>query len=175
MSNATSGQSGRLRSASRRRRPAKRGRPGTGGIKRWKRKNGDTGFALRFHDQHGERQRVRCGMESEGWSEERADILLRELLDQVRRGVYAPPPEPVDEDEADPLFGDFAPAMVDRRHGASQEDATEICAGEAHNTSRVRPSASASSSRTTPPSTLTTRTQRNRLTSSYFVEHEHRL
>jgi hypothetical protein len=57
-------------------RPGARGRPGTGNVKTWERKNGDVGYAVRFHDQHGVRQHERCGLESEGWSQHRAEIFL---------------------------------------------------------------------------------------------------
>jgi integrase len=81
-------------------------------VKTWPRKGGDVGYALRFTDQHGVRQHERCGLASEGWSLQRAEILLAQRLDEVARGAYAAPQEPLDEDDADPLFGLFAPAVL---------------------------------------------------------------
>ncbi len=53
-----------------------RGRPKTGGVETWVRKNGDVGFGVRFIDQHGIRRYERCGLASEGWSHRRAEIEL---------------------------------------------------------------------------------------------------
>lgn len=105
---ASSTHTPRPRTRTRRSLPA-RGRPTSGGVKSWTRADGDIGYAIRFPDQHGERQRIRCGLTSEGWSEARAQVLLDYFLDQVRRGTYQPPPDqPLDERDGDPLFGEFA-------------------------------------------------------------------
>jgi integrase-like protein len=85
------------------------GRPSKGNVKTWTRASGDVGFSVRFFDQYGERQHERCGLESEGWSQRRAEIFLEQRLDEVARGTYVPPVEADDEDDADPLFGNFAP------------------------------------------------------------------
>lgn len=88
------------------------GRPNTGNVKTWRRANGDIGYAVRFFDQHGQRQHERCGLESEGWSHRRAEIFLEQRLDEVARGVYIPDPEPLDTDDSDPLFREFAPVVL---------------------------------------------------------------
>ena len=88
------------------------GRPNTGNIKTWRRANGDIGYAIRFFDQQGERQHERCGLESEGWSRRRAEIFLATRLDEVARGVYVPDPEPLDTDDAAPLFRLWAPVVL---------------------------------------------------------------
>ncbi|MDO8209000.1 tyrosine-type recombinase/integrase [Conexibacter sp. CPCC 206217] len=108
-----------------RRSSVRRGRPASGGIKSWSRADGDIGYAIRFRDQHGERQRIRCGLRSEGWSEERAQILLDYFLDQVQRGTYEPPPEePLDERGGDPFFGEFATDYL-MKHGITVSPNTQ--------------------------------------------------
>lgn len=102
---------------------ANRGRPNIGNVKTWRRANGDIGYAIRFFDQHGERQHERCGLQSEGWSRRRAEIFLAQRLDEVARGVYMPDPEPLDEDDADPLFGVFAPVVL-AEHAVTVEPST---------------------------------------------------
>lgn len=83
------------------------------------------GYAIRFRDQRGERQRIRCGLASEGWSEERAQILLDYFLGQVRRGTYKPPPdEPLDERDADPLFEEFSTDFL-MRHAITVSPSTQ--------------------------------------------------
>jgi integrase len=98
----------------RRTEPTKRkvGRPKTGSIETWARKNGDVGFGVRFFDQYGIRRYERCGLASEGWSRRRAEIELSNFERLVEAGAYRPTPDAVPTDESDPLFGAFARAFL---------------------------------------------------------------
>ncbi len=88
------------------------GRPKTGNIETWTRKNGDVGFGVRFFDQYGIRRYERCGLVSEGWSRPRAEIELSNFERLVEAGAYRPTPDAVPTDESDPLFGAFARAFL---------------------------------------------------------------
>ncbi len=89
-----------------------RGRPKTGSVETWARKNGDVGFGVRFIDQHGIRRYERCGLASEGWSRRRAEIELENFERLVAAGVYRPTPDAVPTEERDPIFGAFARAFL---------------------------------------------------------------
>lgn len=93
-------------------RRGKRGRARTGNVKVWRRADGDVGYAIRFIDQYGNQQHVRCGLESEGWSQRLAEIALEDMLERVRDRTYVPPVELREGEDANPLFGDFAPAVI---------------------------------------------------------------
>lgn len=88
------------------------GRPKTGSIETWTRKNGDIGFGVRFFDQYGIRRYERCGLTSEGWSHRRAEIELSNFERLVQAGAYRPTPDIVPTDERDPVFGPFARAFL---------------------------------------------------------------
>ena len=90
----------------------KRGRPKTGSVETWTRKNGDVGFGVRFFDQHGIRRYERCGLASEGWSHRRAEIELENFERLVHAGVYVPTPDSVPTEDRDPLFGAFARSFL---------------------------------------------------------------
>jgi integrase len=90
----------------------KRGRPKTGSVETWTRKNGDVGFAVRFLDQNGVGRYERCGLASEGWSHRRAEIELENFESEVAAGVYAPTPDAIPVEERDPLFGPFASSFL---------------------------------------------------------------
>jgi len=90
----------------------RRGRPKTGSVETWARKNGDVGFGVRFIDQHGIRRYERCGLASEGWSRRRAEIELENFERLVAAGVYRPTPDAVPTEERDPIFGAFARAFL---------------------------------------------------------------
>lgn len=89
-----------------------RGRPKTGSVETWTRKNGDVGFGIRFFDQNGVRRYERCGLESEGWSHRRAEIELSNFEALVQARAYRPTPDAVPTDERDPIFGEFARAFL---------------------------------------------------------------
>jgi hypothetical protein len=58
-----------------------------------------------------------------------AEVLLAQRLDEVARGAYVPPIEPVDEDDADPPFGDFARAEIGTETRDTENDGTLASAG----------------------------------------------
>ncbi len=86
----------------------KRGRPKTGSVETWTRKNGDVGFGVRFFDQDGIRRYERCGLASEGWSHRRAEIELENFERLVQARAYIPTPDAVPTEDRDPAFGAFA-------------------------------------------------------------------
>jgi integrase len=86
----------------------KRGRPKTGSVETWTRKNGDVGFGVRFFDQDGIRRYERCGLASEGWSHRRAEIELENFERLVAARAYIPTPDAVPTEDRDPAFGAFA-------------------------------------------------------------------
>jgi hypothetical protein len=86
----------------------KRGRPKTGSVETWTRKNGDVGFGVRFFDQDGIRRYERCGLASEGWSHRRAEIELENFERLVAARAYVPTPDAVATEDRDPPFGAFA-------------------------------------------------------------------
>ena len=86
----------------------RRGRPRTGTVRRWTRRDGDEGFGLAFYDQEGIRRYEACGLASEGWSAARAEVVLENFVLAVADGTYRPATEQVDSGESDPLFEDFA-------------------------------------------------------------------
>jgi integrase len=81
------------------------------------------GYALRFNA-YGERQYLTLGLETDGWTRQRADEELQNILADVRRGIWIPPDKnhhsrnghDDDADEA-PLFGPFALGLVAARKG----------------------------------------------------------
>jgi hypothetical protein len=84
------------------------GRPGSGDVVEWQRKNGDCGYGVRFYDTDGVRHYERCGLESEGWSRRRAEIELENFVRLVEAGAYVPTPDSRPSQEQAPLFGEFA-------------------------------------------------------------------
>jgi integrase len=94
------------------RRNRRRGRPKTGTVITWTRKDGDIGFGVQFFDRLGVRQYERCGLASEGWSHRRAEIELENLQSEVDAGTYVPTPDAVPTAERDPLFGPFARSFL---------------------------------------------------------------
>ncbi len=95
----------------------------------WKR---GRGFALRFRA-YGERRYLTLGFEDEGWDRKKADDELRNILADVRRGIWAPPQKRRgrgsggggEEPSASPLFGPFATDLVARRKGQVSESTTQ--------------------------------------------------
>jgi integrase len=93
--------------------------------RRWKR---GKGFALRFRA-YGERRYTTLGLESEGWSRERAEEELQNVLADVRRGIWVPPQrarrlrrdEALGEGTQSQVFGPFARALLAARKGQSSE------------------------------------------------------
>jgi integrase len=89
-------------------------RPATGQVVFRKGKRGRT-FALRFRA-YGRRHYVTLGTVEEGWTEQKADTELENVLADVRRGIWkSPEPEAVREPEPEPTFHVFASEWVERR------------------------------------------------------------
>ncbi|MCW2951025.1 MAG: integrase family protein [Conexibacter sp.] len=85
-------------------------RPATGEVVEKPSARGGTTFALRFRA-YGRRRYVTLGTSAEGWTRQRAETELENVLADVRRGIWQPPQlEPVVEPEvtADPTFHEFA-------------------------------------------------------------------
>jgi integrase len=99
------------------------GRPRSGDVVEWQRKNGDRGYGVRFYDSDGVRHYERCGLESEGWSRRRAEIELENFVRLVEAGAYAPTPDARPTREQDPLFGVFARAFL-AEHAVEVKPAT---------------------------------------------------
>ncbi len=92
------------------------GRQATGQVLERRGKRGRT-FALRFRA-YGRRQYVTLGGADEGWTRQRAEEELANVLADVRRGIWrAPEPPPVVEEREEPDFHRFASEYVEaRRH-----------------------------------------------------------
>lgn len=98
-------------------------RPSTGQVIVRKGKRGRT-FALRFRA-YGRRQYVTLGTVEEGWTQQKSETELENVLADVRRGIWkAPESEPVREPEAEPDFHRFSSEWVERRK-AEVEPRTE--------------------------------------------------
>jgi integrase len=89
-------------------------RPATGQVVDYRTKHGRV-FALRFRA-YGKRRWVTLGAADDGWTFARADEELRNVLADVRRGIWrAPEPEPVEEPREEPTFHEFATEWLDSR------------------------------------------------------------
>lgn len=89
-------------------------RPATGGVLERRRQDGTT-FVLRFRA-YGDRQFITLGSTANGWTRERAETELQNVLADVRRGIWQPPApvlEPVAP--ADPTFHEFASEWFDAK------------------------------------------------------------
>jgi hypothetical protein len=95
-------------------------------VREWK---SGRGYALRFHA-YGERQYVTLGFERDGWSWEKADEELQNVLADVRRGLWVPPTKRKRRGAEEavrgevPLFGGFASDLVAEREGQVAEKTT---------------------------------------------------
>jgi integrase len=84
------------------------------------------GFALRVRA-YGKRHYVTLGLEADGWTVERAEEELQNVLADVRRAIWIPPDRnhrpdraestPADEPDRDPTFHAFASQWLAGRHG----------------------------------------------------------
>ena len=84
------------------------GRRSTGHVVETKRVCGRV-YALRFRA-YGKRQFVTLGTAEQGWSRQRAELELQNVLADVRRGIWRPmasAPEPA-EPQVEPTFHEFA-------------------------------------------------------------------
>lgn len=86
------------------------------------------GFALRL-TAYGRRHYLTLGLECEGWTRERAEIELENIMADVRRGIWVAPEKPrrrpealgVSEGEEDVLFPAFARGLLRSRKGHHTE------------------------------------------------------
>lgn len=91
------------------------------------------GYALRFRA-YGERRHLTLGHEGEGWTRRRAEEELENILADVRRGVWVPPPRrpgrggstAVVASRDEPLFGPFAERIVASRRGQVSVDTVRL-------------------------------------------------
>jgi integrase len=75
-------------------------------------------FALRFRA-YGRREYVTLGSVTDGWTQERAELELQNVLADVRRGIWRPPhPEPAPVAPTDPTFHEFASQWFAANEGA---------------------------------------------------------
>jgi integrase len=81
------------------------------------------GYALRF-SAYGEREYLTLGFERDGWTYERAEEELENILADVRRGIWVSPKKKkrradaeADEETAKTIFGPFARGLVAARKG----------------------------------------------------------
>ena len=89
------------------------------------------GYALRFRA-YGERQYVTLGYEHEGWDWDKAEEELQNILADVRRGLWVPPPKRKPrgasgggEPDQVPAFGPFATGLNTAREGQVSEGTTK--------------------------------------------------
>ncbi len=83
-------------------------RPATGQIIETPTADGDVAFAIRFRA-YGKRPKVTLGNKSGGWTRQKADDELANVLADVRRGIWQPAtPEPVAAPAESPTFHAFA-------------------------------------------------------------------
>jgi integrase len=84
------------------------------------------GYALRFRA-YGERQYLTLGLETEGWDRRRAEEELANVMADVRRGIWTPPPRrarrggAADAADAMPTFDSFARSLMAARKGEMSE------------------------------------------------------
>jgi integrase len=92
-------------------------RKATGQVVERERTRGHVHFALRFRA-YGRRQFVTLGSAEEGWTRQRAELELQNVLADVRRGIWQPAqpePEPV-EPQPEPTVHEFASEWLARRN-----------------------------------------------------------
>jgi integrase len=97
-------------------------RAATGGIVEDNRGSSTT-FGLRFRA-YGNREFVTLGTADEGWTREKAETELQNILADVRRAIWKPPepaPEPATTAERDPLFHAFASFWFETSKGEWRE------------------------------------------------------
>jgi integrase len=72
-------------------------------------------YGLRFVAD-GRRRYVTLGAREDGWTRQRAETELENVMADVRRGIWTPPaPEPVPNVESDPIFHEFASDWFEAR------------------------------------------------------------
>lgn len=92
-------------------------RPATGEVLERDGKRG-TAYVLRFRA-YGKRQWITLGNTGDGWTRQRAETELQNVLADVRRGRWQPPaPEPSALPPRDPTFHEFASQWFEAQRGA---------------------------------------------------------
>src|SRR3954469_16815894 len=92
-----------------------RGRPRAGQVKKtWRKRDQQWRFALRIW-WRGERIWVPLGLESDGWNDYRAKLELENVVQEVEAGVGRPPLRPLDSNDRDPAFHEFATFWLDEK------------------------------------------------------------
>jgi len=92
-------------------------RPATGEVLKRDGKRG-TAYVLRFRA-YGKRQWITLGNTGDGWTRQRAETELQNVLADVRRGRWQPPaPEPSALPPQDPTFHEFASQWFEAQRGA---------------------------------------------------------
>jgi hypothetical protein len=95
----------------------------------WKR---GRGYSLRF-SAYGERRYLTLGFEQDGWTKERAEEELANVMADVRRGIWVPPKKSSKRSGQKrngsqvremPLFGVFARGLIEARRGQVSENTT---------------------------------------------------
>ena len=86
-----------------------------------RKRRSDAVFALRFYA-YGERRYLTLGSSADGWSRERADEELENVLADVRRGIWKPPLVATQGSEEEPTFHEFASEWLEgiRLEGLSE-------------------------------------------------------
>jgi hypothetical protein len=103
-----------MSTAGRKDEPMPRRRP-TGEVKKiWRKRDQQWRFALRIWWQ-GERIWVPLGLESDGWNDYRAKLELENVVREVEAGVWRPPVRPLDSNDRDPTFHEFATFWLDEK------------------------------------------------------------
>src|SRR3954452_10672424 len=98
-----------------------RGRPATGQVRIYARRDGLTTFSLRLRA-NGERHTIRLGTEAEGWSHVRAERELRNVQAEIRAGRWTPP-KPKNSVE-DPTLHEFVSLWFKRKVADGVADKT---------------------------------------------------
>jgi integrase len=94
---------------------AERRRRSVGEVKKiWRKRDRQWRFALRIWWQ-GERVWVPLGLETDGWNDYRAKLELENVVREIEAGVWRPPQSPLDANDRDPTFHEFATLWLDEK------------------------------------------------------------
>jgi integrase len=107
--------------------------------RRWKR---GSGYAIRFFA-YGRREYLTLGFEADGWTRERAEVELENVMADVRRGIWVPPPrrdghrpdggEERPRPDGEETFASFAGWLLETRRGQHSERHEQyLCWGLMH-------------------------------------------
>jgi integrase len=82
--------------------------------KNWRKRDRQWVFALRVRWQ-GERVWVPLGPEADGWNDYRAELEKENVIREIEAGTWRPPAPPLDPDDRDPIFHEFATFWLEER------------------------------------------------------------